>query len=147
MHVCWFLWSFQLPQLDKIVALVVWQFLVSEEKSNSWYVLFPVSWHAHLFGRVSGVHCRISNRQDSNSFSIKNSQLFFSLAFSWGGGGRGLEEGVGLISIILQYIVHKKFPGLPWRKMPGCHLLLLLAFLQDSSFLVKNIFFIRQKFM
>ena len=42
----------------------------------------------HIYSEDSGVHCKISNRQDSNSFSIKNSQLFFSLAFSWGRGGQ-----------------------------------------------------------
>ena len=42
----------------------------------------------HIYSEDSGVHCKISNRQDSNSFLIKNSQLFFSLAFSWGGGGQ-----------------------------------------------------------
>ena len=29
--------------------------------------------------------------------------------------------------------------------MPGCHLILLLTFLQDLSFLVKNIFFYKAK--
>ena len=47
----------------------------------------------HIYSEGSGVHCKISNRQDSNSFSIKNSQLFFSLAFSWGGGGGGGAAG------------------------------------------------------
>ena len=46
----------------------------------------------HIYSEDSGVHCKISNWQDSNSFAIKNSQLFFSLAFirGQGGGGRGL---------------------------------------------------------
>ena len=46
----------------------------------------------HIYSEDSGVHCKISNWQDSNSFAIKNSQLFFSLAFIRGerGGGRGL---------------------------------------------------------
>ena len=53
----------------------------------------------HIYSEDSGVHCKISNRQDSNSFLIKNSQLFFSLAVSWGG-GEGGGGGRGQLAVI-----------------------------------------------
>ena len=67
----------------------------------------------HIYSEDSGVHCKISNRQDSNSFLIKNSQLFFSLAFSWGGGGGswllsvGGGGGAGAYNWMYFFVVYK----------------------------------------
>ena len=65
----------------------------------------------HIYSEDSGVHCKISNRQDSNSFSIKNSQLFFSLAFSWGGGATGSYPwgggGAGAYNWMYFFVVYK----------------------------------------